>query len=279
VRSDSRSTVEIWLPDSQIGAEDPFGKARKARSVALEVARYYAQWHRLVRIGLLGDMIEAFAFSRWKPRTLAEAEQRGYIGTEIEPCQEWMDDLQETCKNMVYIEGNHENRFEQWALSKMDTGPISDVIRTMAPSALLSRTRKGKARRTFTWVPYGRRDSYFDIAPNLRACHSMSKRSGLSMTIDNMAEWTPMSVIHGHGHHYAMLVEPSKIGRKPRYGISPGCLCDDAPNWMLGRQTKWTQSLAIIFRSSKDPLDWTPYAPVIFDGRVVLPDGHIIQVK
>lgn len=273
----SKSEVELWLPDAQIGAPDPQGRALRARKIAVKTAAYLADKHRLTRIGYFGDMVEAFAFSRYRPHSLAEAENRGYIDTEIEPCQEWMDELQEICPTSVYLEGNHEARFAAWCLQKMDTGPISDVVRTLSPAALLSRTRKGRARKKFTWIPWGTSNSYFDVAPNFRFCHSISKRSGPAATQDHLVQWSPMSVAHGHHHNALHIMEPDPITRKTRHGISAGCLCSDAPDWMLGRPTKWTQAMLIVFRSSKNPLDWTPYLAPIFDGRTILSDGKEIR--
>lgn len=273
-----RAHVHLVLPDAYFGLDDTNDGARRARLCALKAAEYLSSKHAgLASTVILGGWLEGAACSSHGASSVREALQRGYVETEVEPCRMSMDNLQELSRSMVFIEGNHEHRILRWALQQVVRGPLGDIVSSLAPRELLSRTAAGKERKKFKWVSYVGALPHHAIAPDLWTIHGWSFAKNAAAVHLNLAR--SVSIIHGHTHRRQEVSSRDPSTGRTLYGMSPGCLATLTPDYRAHSPTDWTHGFAIVYQSATDPLNWTHYLVTIRDGYCVLPDGKEITAR
>lgn len=271
-----RARVHIVLPDAHFGLNDDDTGAYKARKAAFEAIQYLGtKGAKIESIVILGDWLEGAACSSHGAGSVKDALHRGYVETEVEPVQEILDDLSNYAK-LVYIEGNHEFRVLRWATQQIVRGPLGDVMRSLAPRELLSRTKAGRARKNFKWVDYTGPLPHHKIAPDLWAIHGWSFAKNAAAV--HLATARSVSIIHGHTHRRQEVSGRDLSTGRLLFGMSPGCLCTLEPDYRSHSPTDWQHGFAIIYQSANDPTNWTHYLVSIRDGVCVLPDGKEIRV-
>lgn len=151
--------------------------------------------------------------------------------------------------NYIYLEGNHEARYTRVARKYPKTFPDTfNIPRDAFPKGL-----------KIEWVPWGDYQSYVvfgdtvfihgNIWPDLHA-----KAYAL--------RYTPFKVVYGHLHHYqTYTTHRATLEMSPRYAITPGCLCNLAPEWKKGKGHQWVHG----------------FASFISDKGVTVPTVHLIE--
>lgn len=272
-----RAKIHVVLPDLHYGLNDDDPGRHRAINAANEAVNYLADHSSIESVVILGDWLEGAACSSHGPSSVRDALQRGYFETEIEPARQSLDAISTVCKNLVFIEGNHENRILRWATQQIVRGPLGDVVKSLAPRELLSRTQKGVERRRFKWVDYTGPLPHHKITPDLWAIHGWSYAKNAAAV--HLATARSVSIIHGHTHRRQEVSGRDPTNGRLLFGMSPGCLCTLEPDYRSHSPTDWQHGFAIIYQSALDPLNWTHYLVSIKDGYCVLPDGKEITAK
>jgi len=216
---------------------------------------------------ILGDWLDCEQFSTHPKSSMAEVRAHRFVDDELQPCIEALDRLQARGNSLVYIEGNHEQRIERFAISLGDgLGP--ELYALVCPRAIFAQGRK-----RFTWIPYKSQLAHYEITPDLWALHGWSFAKSAARIHQDRA--VSVSVVYGHTHR-----QQSEARRDPASGRvlkawSPGCLCKLQPLYRQNMPTSWVQGFSIVYIGSGGR--WTDYTVTIQDGECVLPDGRQIK--
>lgn len=240
--------MQIWLPDLHLGHH-----SRSALRCALRLCLYYGT--EVTRIGILGDWLDAHSFSS-HPTTPGEKTAH-YLDDEVYPCQMLLKELTTITggAEIVYLEGNHEERVRRWLLSSKAARDLESVV---TPEALL-------ARDNLTWVPYRQ---VFHVMGGWVACHGFTEcKDAARKHLDLVPGY---SVIFGHTHRQQHVVRRDPISGRLLHGICPGTLSELQPQWAKG-PTTWTHGITLLTEAG------TPYNVPIHGGVATLPCGTQID--
>ncbi len=250
----------VVLPDAHFPFHD-----KKAMSCALQAIQFLRP-HRVV---ILGDWLDGAAFSSHGFNSVKDACPPEFLEHEVEPCRKFLDEIQKYCKELIFIEGNHENRVERWAANHgARLGP--DIFKLISPQHLLGIKTNGKKRKNFYWVPYTDRLSHFAITPDLWAIHGWSTASYAAKVHQQRA--VSVSVVFGHVHRAQSYARRDPVSNRILKAWSPGCLSELQASYMNQTVSDWVHGFSIVWVGS-DPLDWTEYSVTIQNGRAIMPDG------
>lgn len=249
------SHVVMVLPDLHFPQHDPRALACVLRAAQILKPR---------RVVVLGDWLDCDAFSRHPRNSLSEAVAANYLTEEINPCNEALDELQRWSKSLIFVEGNHEYRVERFAVS-LGGALGSSVYDIISPQQLLS-----KGRESFTWVPYRKELSHYEITPNLWAVHGWNHSKHAADA--HLRAIKTVSLVHGHTHRQQLMTTRNVVTGDVVKAWSPGCLSSLQPAYMHQSPTEWVHGFSIVFVGA-DPTDWTEYIVTIRNGRCILPDG------
>lgn len=262
-----RALRKVILPDAHYGLSPWDEGARLARECALKSIEVLGKVDEVI---ILGDWLECAVFSSHGAASLRDAKQRGYIETEVEPCQEALDRIQDTAKKLVFIAGNHEHRAFRWCVEKLGAGPFSDAYKALEPGELLARKRNGRRRSRFDYVPYQGELPHYMVTPNLLACHGWSHAQSAAQKHLDAAR--TVSVVHGHTHRRQEFTRRNPLTGETTYGFSPGCLAPLSPDFHR-TPSDHVHGFVVLYQSQENPTDWTHYIVGIQNGRAILPDG------
>jgi predicted phosphodiesterase len=191
----STSKLWFWFPDIHFPDQD-----EEALEVALAAHRILQPTHS----GFLGDVLDCDIFSAHSKKTIQEAQTQDFRKLELDPCNKMIDEVQANTKSTTYfLEGNHEQRIERWAVNNGRVGEsIYDLI---SPQATIARGRKD-----FEMIPYevpsGLRRGFVQIAPatakmktgGLVAVHGWSFAKHAAYV--HLEKSRSQSVLFGHTH-------------------------------------------------------------------------------
>lgn len=255
------SHLVVVLPDLHIPYHD-----KKVLECVLRAIEYLQPYKTVV----LGDWLDCDSFSKHPKKTMRELKAVEYRRDEIDPCNVILDEIQNWCKKLVFIEGNHEFRVERMAA---EFGAIlgPDIFDLMSPQTLLS-----AGRTNFEWVPYGECLPRHEITPNLIAVHGWSHSTHAAAT--HLKQAKTCSIVHGHTHRYGVASSRNALTGEIYRGWSPGCLSKLQPMYRHQSPTNWCNGFSIIY-VGQDPRDWSEYHVLIQNGRCILPDGKEILAK
>lgn len=137
---------------------------------------------------------------------------------------------------IVYLEGNHEERYQRLARNFPDLfGDSFNFERDGVPS---------NRRHKFTWIPYGDYYSFYTLGDCLFTHGTIYP--------DNHAKkmamaYTPKKMVYGHLHDYQAYTTHTGIPTSPsRFAVTPGCLCGRLPDYKKGHPNKWNHGFASI---------------------------------
>ena len=197
-------------------------------------------------IVLLGDHVDCGGF-------LAQHHTMGFVAetnytyeSDIAATNAFLDAVQASAPRawIRYIEGNHERRIEQWAVTQsLRNSRDADFLRrSFAPEFLLSLKERG--------INYYRQSECYDglslqgtikIGPKCYATHGSSTSKQATTTM--LAAFAG-NLVFGHTHR-----EQSSSARPVHSGQirawNPGCLCELQPLWLHTMPTSWTHGYAI----------------------------------
>lgn len=226
----TRST--LIFPDVHLGHHD---------APAVRVALKLLDWVRPERVVFLGDVLDAHSASSHGASDRREKRAPGYL-EEVRLARRLLDHVEGTpgVEEVVFVEGNHEQRVERWAVSL--GGLAEDVADVLSPQAQLSRARQ----RKFTWVPYvpdEGRLPFHTLAPGLIACHGYS--TAIHAAAAHLRKAHGLSVVHGHTHRAQDYVTRHPLTGEELQGHSPGCLSTLQPMWLRG-PNDWTHGVSVL---------------------------------
>lgn len=251
------SHLVMVLPDLHVPHQD-----EAALSCVLRVHRKL-QPRRTV---ILGDWLEAAAFSSHPPKSLDDARAHDFMRDEVAPCNAILDKLEANTREIAYIEGNHEDRVTRMCANG---GPLASVHDLIAPEYLL-----GRGRKRFTWVPYSRSLSHYKIADDLIAFHGWSHAKQAASVHASLLKG--VSGVHGHTHRAQEWIDRDPLTDRVQIVWSPGCLRDLQPNFMAHKPSGWVHGFSLVYVRN-DLTRWTHYTVLIDRGQCVLPDGSQVR--
>lgn len=271
----AKGTSDLWFvfPDIHFPDHDP---------IALELA---LKAHEILKPEyslLLGDVLDCGLFSSHAKKTISEAQGYDFKEQEIDPCNAMLDRIQKyTTKFTYYLEGNHEQRIERWAVNNGRVG--ESVYQLISPSHTLWKAPK---RENFKMIPYevptGTRMGYVQIVPNkvsmktggLVAVHGWSHAKHAARKHLELSR--SQSIIHGHTHRTQLDVSRDPWTGKLIKAMSPGTLAKLQPVYAHGGQpSEWSHGFCLIFVGKTS---WTEYLINIVNGSCVLPDGRELRI-
>lgn len=184
----------LVLPDAHYPHQDP--AAMGCVFHAIEV------WNP-DEVVILGDWLDAAAFSAHSKRSFIETEGADFLETEVGPCNSALDRIQgKKDRPVVFLEGNHCNRIERAALAM--GGDLGKALYKLASPERVLRHRvnsegePGTKRKNFTWVPYLKswEHSHYKITKDLIAVHGWSiAKNAAKVHLDLVRS---CSIVHGH---------------------------------------------------------------------------------
>lgn len=231
---------------------------------AVEVFSRVAERLKPDLIVLLGDLLDCGQFSTHPPT-------RGMIETEyaddLNIANAILDRLQDSCKHLAMVEGNHEYRLDRWAAG---TSEGKGAYSMLAP-----RIRLTQGRKNFSYTPYGSVTGtypHYSINSRIVAVHGWSYAR--NATKQHLAISQGMSVIHGHTHRADVSIiqniwTPGQIIQ----GRSAGCLCKPIPLYGTGRPVEWVNAFILGYLGQRSDMLYT--IPILHS-RCILPDGKEI---
>ena len=146
------------------------------------------------------------------------------------------------CREIHYLEGNHEERIERWCIDKC-LGKSQDaemLRRAFAPEFKLNLRERG--------IRYYRRSQRYGTSLHgtikLGKCHFTHGTSTAKMAASVMSSQFGANVVFGHTHRAdAYIATPVGLGTIGAW--NPGCLCKLQPLWQHARPTSWTHGYAV----------------------------------
>lgn len=270
-----RGTADLWFvfPDIHFPDQD---------EVALELA---LKAHEILNPEyslFLGDVLDCGLFSSHAKKTISEAQGYDFKEMEIDPCNAMLDRVQANTKKFThYLEGNHEQRIERWAVNNGRVG--ESLYHLISPRQTLWKNPK---RTNFKITPYdvpvGNRMGYVQVvkpSPRMKsgglvAVHGWSFAKHAARVHLELSR--SQSVIHGHTHRMQLDVSRDPWTGAPIKAMSPGTLAKLQPVYAHGgRPSEWSHGFALIYVGRNT---WTEYLINIVNGSCVLPDGREIRI-
>lgn len=227
---------------------------------------------------LLGDVIDCGLFSMHPRRYFIENSAYDFHNLEIDPCNTFIDQLQVNTKtHTYYLEGNHEQRIERWAVAN---GRIGESIYDL----ISPRSTIAKHRENFTMIPYspptGDRRGFVQISkatikrPGLVAVHGWSVAKHAASV--HLEKSRSQSVVHGHTHRQELVASRDPWTGQIIKAFCPGTLSKLQPIYMVGgAPSSWSHGFGIVYVGNES---WTEYLISIVNGRCVLPTGKEIRL-
>lgn len=217
---------------------------------------------------ILGDMLDAQAFSAHPVKSLAEERAGTFFESEILPAREFLSRLEENTDQIDMLEGNHEQRVERTILNM--GGVMEDLADLVSPQRLLSEGRT----KPFAYVPYAPKSGvlpHVKIAKDLIAVHGWTWcRHAAAKHLDQSRN---RSVVFGHIHRKQSYMTRDPIDNRTLQAWSPGCLSKLQPLYQTSSPTEWVHGFSLVWVT--DDLErWTSYSPTIDRGVCVLPSGQ-----
>jgi predicted phosphodiesterase len=230
--------------------------------------------------GFLGDVIDCDIFSAHAKKTIQETQTYNYKTLEVDPCNKLFDEVQKNTKRHTYfLEGNHEQRIERWAVNNGRVG--ESLYPLISPKKTLV-----DGRKQFTLIPYeqptGLRRGFVQIvAPTkkmvtggLVAVHGWSFAKHAAYV--HLEKSRSQSILFGHTHRAQTITSRDPWDGSLIKSFNPGTLSKLQPRYAHGGSpSDWSHGFAIIYVGKES---WTEYCISIVKGRCVLPDGREIRL-
>ncbi len=261
----------LIIPDAQVGfrrsAEGELSPLhdRIAMDVILQVCRDLLP----EKIVLLGDMLD---LAPWSTKFATEPGLRFTTQHSLVELYWFIGCLRETCPTaeIVYLEGNHENRIERALKEKVDEA--LDVRPATDPKGLPALSIPRLLALDSVDVDYrGPYGADYWLWDEVRIHHGHVVRGNSGGTTSSILNNSNHSQIVGHIHRvesHSKTVQTAK-GQKIITAMSPGCLCrlDGVVPAFAGKPLNWQQGFGLVHKNGKDV---TITAIPILNGKAVL---------
>lgn len=244
----------LIVPDAQVGfrrQEDgsltPLHD-RKAMDLVLQACAKL----KPSKIILLGDMLD---LAPWSTKYATSPGLRFTTQHSLVELFWWLSTMRATCPEaeMIYLEGNHENRIERALKEKVDEAlnirPANEL--DSEPSLSIPRLLSLSDIDVEYKGPYGA--SYW-LWDEVRIHHGHVVRGNSGGTTSAILNNSSHSQIVGHIHRVESHSKTIQVahGSKIITAMSPGCLCrlDDAVPGFAGKPKNWQQGLGIVNKTN-----------------------------
>jgi predicted phosphodiesterase len=183
---------------------------------------------------ILGDFMDVSSLSFWDKDKRRKIEGRRYM-KEVATANAELDYIQKHCKNVVFLEGNHENRVEKYIDSNPELEGVMDI-----PIVLKLKQRGIK------YIPvnhlYRMGHLYFTHGYyyNKHYAHKTLDAYGCNLIV-------------GHVHRPDFSYTTARM-TTPKSCWGLGSLCDVDPDYMNGVPTQWGQQFAVVYMNEDTKL-------------------------
>jgi hypothetical protein len=204
--------------------------------------------------------------------TRAEDRAETYAECEVAPTRRLLSVVEESCDEVWFLEGNHENMVERKLVDMGDLGrEIADLV---SPRKLLSEGRQ----KPFHYVDYVQRPGaqlpHWRIAKDLVAVHGWSFAKHVAAKHVDIAR--NFSVVFGHVHRQQSYMARQPIDGRLIKAWSPGCVAQLQPLYMRHQPSDHVHGFSLVW-VTLDGERWTEYTVTIKDGECILPDGRKVN--
>lgn len=151
---------------------------------------------------------------------------------------------------IVYLEGNHEERFRRIMLKYPGPFPpgVFNLVRDASPKGM-----------KIHWIPYGNYESYFRLGDTVFTHGTIFPDAHSKQYATNYA---PFKVVYGHLHDYqTWTIRTAFATAQAHYAMTAGCLTHRAPDYKKGAPNKWSNGFVSFY----------------FDGAICTPTAHVIE--
>jgi UDP-2,3-diacylglucosamine pyrophosphatase LpxH len=180
---------------------------------------------------LLGDFADIAALSAWDMDKKRLMEGRRYK-EEIKQLNDELDFLQSKSDNVVYLEGNHEDRINRY----LDKNPEFEGMIEL-PEVLDLDVRGIKFIKMNDLYKSGR--MYFTHGMWTTKYHANKHLVSLGCNIT-----------YGHTHR-AQTDTMTMAKQKPHQAFGLGCLCDTQASYLRNRPSSWINQFAVMYSDTK----------------------------
>jgi predicted phosphodiesterase len=271
-----KAALWLILPDIHFPDHEP---------QALEIVKKVASTLKPTNTLLLGDVLDCGIFSKHDMKAVRELADYDYQQLEVDPCNQFLDFIQDHTQQMThFLEGNHEQRIERWAV---DAGRVGqEIYKLIAPKETVGK-RNGSYRKKFNMVPYdvstGNRMGFVQIVQDspkmdtggLVAVHGWSWAKSAARV--HLEKSRSQSIVFGHTHRAQMEASRDPWTGKTIIAFNPGTLSKLQPLYQTGgNPSEWSHGFALVYVGATS---WTQYIiPINKKGSCVLPDGREVKV-
>lgn len=212
----------VVLPDIHLSEE---------LSRAYQLVKRFIKKEKPDTIILLGDFMDVSALSAWDSDKRRLMEGKRWL-RELNIANKELDFLQTHSKEIVYLEGNHEDRVTRY----LDRHPIMEGLIEIQPGLRLK-------ERNIKWVG----NMVLHKVGKLYMTHGW-----YTTTYHAKKHLTVIggNVCYGHTHR-AMSDMLNMQLHKPTMAWGLGCLCGKEPEWMRGRPANWINGFAVVYLNDK----------------------------
>lgn len=201
------------------------------------VKRFIADW-KPDKVYLLGDFADCCSLSHWNLKKKRKCENKRHK-KEIEVLKKELDFLQTHSKEVIWLEGNHENWVEQY----LDRNPESE--------GFLEYTEALKLKdRGIKWVPHNK-------LLKVGKLYMTHGRYVCKYHAAKHADKIGGNVVYGHTHvRQTHGASRELVTEYAAWGL--GCLCDKKPDYLRGKVGNWMHQFAILFVASTGDFNLYP---------------------
>lgn len=212
----------IIIPDAHLTDETPKD---------YEAIKPFIKMFKPDKIILLGDFMDVASLSAWDldKKRVMEGKR---IKNEIAQANIELNYLAKYCPEIIYLEGNHEDRIERY----LDKNPEVEGMIELKDQLRLS-------ERKIKWIKmndlYKLGDMYFTHGMYTNVGHARKHLQALGCNIT-----------YGHTHSTQTALQNMAM-QKPYMSYALGTLGDKAPSYMKNRPSNWINQFAIFYYCDK----------------------------
>jgi predicted phosphodiesterase len=219
----SKATRIAVIPDCHIPYQD-----EKALNTALQIIADY----KPQKVIILGDFIDCAPVSHWNRENLLEREGMR-LAKDYAKANVVLDQIGKTCKDLVYLNGNHED----WVYQMVQRQPeLEGMIEPEVGLKFEERTAKGwKIKHLEYGKVYNLGKLWFTHGTYTSMNHAKKH-----------VESYGRSIVYGHLHDVQLYTKVSPIDIEDKHiGLSLGCLSKKNPHFMRNRPNNWVHAIGL----------------------------------
>lgn len=232
----------VYIPDVHAPYHSP---------QATETATKIVSWFKPDIITILGDFLDYDPLSRHIEGSIVHKASVS-MKAEFDSANSLFDGFTKHCQNVVYLEGNHENRY----VAYLDKHPeVRGLVEVDKGLEFTSRRKAGYSIKHFQYNECHR-------IGDLYATH------GTYTSVNHAAKHVQSygrNLVYGHIHDLqaATHISPIDVSKK-HMATCLGCLCDRNPSYMRNAPNKWVHCIGLAY--FREDGSFNLYPVIISDG-------------